>query len=101
MLTDFLPIGSVVLLKNAIKKLVIIGIKPTVVDAKPVEYDYVGVLFPEGYLGGDSNFLFNHEDINDVIFYGYNNPERENFMTLLKAAFEEESDKPTNESSTV
>lgn len=99
MITELLPVGSVVLLKNAIKKLVIIGIKPTAIESEPVEYDYVGVLYPEGFLGADSNFLFNHEDINDVIFVGYNNPERESFLQLLETAFEQSTKAPKEEMS--
>lgn len=64
---NLLPIGSVVLLKDATKKLVIIGI----LQVNPSEnkiYDYLGVPYPEGYVGSDNNFLFNHSDINDIIF---------------------------------
>lgn len=64
---NLLPIGSVVLLKDATKKLVIIGI----LQVNPSEnkiYDYLGVPYPEGYVSSDNNFLFNHSDINDIIF---------------------------------
>ena len=47
---DLLPIGSVVLLKEATKKLVIIG----VLQVNPNEnkiYDYLAVPYPEGYIG--------------------------------------------------
>ena len=77
-----LPIGSVVLLKDATKKLVIIGI----LQVNPGEnkiYDYLGVPYPEGYVGSDNNFLFNHSDINDIIFSGYENPEREAFIKAM------------------
>lgn len=46
---NLLPIGSVVLLKDATKKLVIIGI----LQVNPSEnkiYDYLGVPYPEGYV---------------------------------------------------
>lgn len=79
---DLLPVGSVVLLKDATKKLMIIGI----LQVKPEEnkvYDYLGVPYPEGYVGSDNNFLFNHTDINDVIFTGYTNPERDIFLKAL------------------
>ena len=79
---NLLPIGSVVLLKDATKKLVIIGI----LQVNPSEnkiYDYLGVPYPEGYVGSDNNFLFNHSDINDIIFSGYDNPEREIFIKTM------------------
>lgn len=80
---DLLPVGSVVLLKGGTKKLVIMGIKQASVEEPDDERDYVGVLYPEGYLGNDTFYLFNHEDINDIIFIGYSNPEREEFMALV------------------
>lgn len=81
-----LPIGSVVLLKDATKKLVIIGI----LQVNPQEnkvYDYLGVPYPEGYIGADNNFLFNHDDVNDIIFSGYVNPEREIFINTMELLY--------------
>ena len=46
-------------------------------------FDYLGVPYPEGFLGEDTNFLFNHEDINDIIFTRYDNPERETFIKAI------------------
>lgn len=83
---DLLPVGSVVLLKDATKKLMIIGI----LQVNPTEekiYDYLGVPYPEGFVGADNNFLFNHENINDIIFKGYTNPERENFIKAMEAIY--------------
>lgn len=85
---NLLPIGSIVLLKNATKKLMIIGLKPIKEDEKNVEYDYLGVLYPEGFLGNNSNYVFCHDDINDIIFTGYSNPEREEFVKLINDALE-------------
>ena len=90
MFEELLPIGSVVLLKGGAKKLMVAGIKQIKTDAENdadnKEYDYIGVLYPEGFLGNDSNFLFNHEDINDTVFTGYNNPERAEFIAFLEEA---------------
>ena len=84
---DLLPIGSVVLLKQGIKKLMIIGIKTAKSNEPEKEYDYIGVLYPEGYIGEQGKFLFDHDDINDIIFTGYNNPEREGFLSVLSKAY--------------
>lgn len=92
MFKKLLPIGSVVLLKEGTKKLMIIGIKP-VTSEKPNEiYDYIGVLYPEGFLSNDYNFLFNHENINDVVFTGYNNPEREDFIQVMEEVYQKEAE---------
>ena len=92
MFNDLLPIGSVVLLKEGTKKLMIIGLKPVKQDETQEMYDYIGVLYPEGYLSSDYSFLFNHDDINDVVFKGYNNPERETFINFITAAMNNQTE---------
>jgi len=87
MFDNLLPIGSVVLLKGGIKKIMIIGIKQIREEEPEKEYDYIGVLYPEGFLGADATFLFNHEDINDVVFTGYENPERTEFLAFITEAY--------------
>jgi len=67
-----LPIGSVVHVKGANKNMMIIGI---VVTNNDVEYDYFAVLHPEGYVDNKLTFLFNHEDIDKVLYVGYINSE--------------------------
>jgi len=96
-INKLLPIGSVVLLKAGVKKLMIIGIKQIKTDENDKEFDYIGVLYPEGFLGNETNFLFNHDDINDIIFTGYSNPERAEFLAFIDEAYKklenkEESD---------
>lgn len=86
---EFLPIGSVVLLHGAQKKLVITGILQFNEKDKSVLYDYQGVLYPEGHMGENSVYLFNQEAISDVIFTGYDNPERQTFLKALDAVYEE------------
>lgn len=88
MFENLLPIGSVVLLKEGTKKLMITGIKPVAEEKPDTIYDYIGVIYPEGYLSNEYNFLFNHEDINDVVFTGYHNPERKKFIEFLEENYE-------------
>lgn len=83
---DLLPIGSVVLLKDATKKLVIIGVLQVNAEQNKM-YDYLAVPYPEGYLGSDNNYLFNQSDINDIIFRGYTNPERDIFIEALNILY--------------
>ena len=85
---DLLPIGSIVLLKNGEKKLMIFGIKQTSTDGEEMEFDYIGVMYPEGYLGGEYQFLFNHKDIAEVIFRGYEDAERTEFLVKLAEVYE-------------
>ena len=44
---ELFPIGSVVKLRNGIRPLMIFGIKQTNLETNE-EYDYIGVLYPEG-----------------------------------------------------
>lgn len=80
---NLLPIGSVVLLKGAEKRLMVYGVKQHSPQDSAKEYDYCGVLYPEGNIGGDTTFLFNADDIGMVIFRGYEDEERELFIKNL------------------
>ena len=79
----YLPIGSVVILKNATKKIMISGYFAIDNDEPDIIYDYSGCLFPEGFLGSDQSLLFNHDQIKELFFEGYVNPEQETFSKKL------------------
>lgn len=81
---EYLPIGSVVLLKGAIRKAMIIGIMQSTkeTDGQVKEHDYIAVMFPEGFLNTETMFMFNHDQI--IIYRGYENPERKEFLEKLK-----------------
>ena len=79
---EYLPIGTVVLLKGGEKKVMIYGRKQLAVDDSG-EYDYIACLYPEGNINDDYNFLFNNEDIDEVIFKGYVDSEEEDFQKVL------------------
>jgi len=80
---QLLPIGSIVLLKGGEKRLMVFGIDQ-VDSGTEISYDYSGVLYPEGSLGVESIFLFNHEDIGEVHFFGYSDAERQEFVAELE-----------------
>lgn len=83
---DLLPIGSVVLLRGGNKRLMVFGVKQnSLEDGK--EYDYLGVFYPEGYLGDEYKYLFQHEDIEKVEFIGYQDFERDMFLKRLEEAY--------------
>ena len=79
----FLPIGSVVLLKGAKKKLMIMGYAQIDLEKNDKIYDYCGCLFPEGMISSDKIFVFNHNDIEQVEFKGYMNEEQKSFNERL------------------
>ena len=53
-----LPIGTIVVLKDGYKKLMIIG-RMQLQGKEEKLWDYLGILYPEGYLGEGYTFLFN------------------------------------------
>lgn len=69
-----LPVGSVVTLNGAEKKILIIGTEVKHNDDETL-YDYVGVPYPEGYIDSDIMFLFLQDDIQKVDFIGFMNAE--------------------------
>lgn len=77
----FLPIGSIVMLKDASKKMMITGYLASV-DGETV-FDYSGCLFPEGILSSKQMCLFNHDQIGKLYFTGYENDEQKNFKDNL------------------
>ncbi len=85
--SELLPIGSVVLLKNAQKRLMVCGIGQTDTTANK-DYDYIGVIYPEGSMGEGSQFLFNHSDIDSVIFRGFEDEERNKFIQTLQTVYD-------------
>ena len=85
---ELLPIGSVVLLKDATKRLMVYGVGQTD-ESENVEYDYIGVMYPEGNMGEGTQFLFNHSDIDVIVFRGYEDEERTGFIQRLEGYYKE------------
>ena len=52
------------------------------------EYDYLGILYPEGHIGDQFQYLFNQEDIEEVIFRGFEDDERVEFLNKLTNLYE-------------
>ena len=78
----YLPLGTVVLLKNASKELMIIGYGGINMKKREV-FDYSGCIYPEGSLGSAFGFLFNHDQIEKVISKGYHDEKWDNFIKEL------------------
>ena len=67
----FLPLGTVVLLKNAKHRVMVIGYMTQILNTKKI-YDYSGCMFPEGYVASSQVLAFNHEDIDKIYYIGHN-----------------------------
>lgn len=77
---NLFPIGTVVLLNEGTKKLMIIGILQ---ESQGKRYDYMGVTYPEGFMGPEYMFLFNQEDIQNVFYLGFMDSEYQIFRANL------------------
>lgn len=91
-----LPIGSVVLLKNSTKRIMIIGVCQGMKTEEGTRlYDYAGCVYPEGYISGDKNFLFNQNQIERLYAMGYQDDEqlafKERADEIIKELREKES----------
>ena len=89
-----LPIGSVVLLNDAEKRLMVGGWLPETEDKK--KYDYIGFYYPEGYIDSKQIFAFNHEQITRIDYVGFVDAEFQLFMKRVSDEVETIND--TNES---
>ncbi len=92
----FLPIGTVVLLKEATKKLMITGYCSAVPENPNETFDYVGILFPEGNLIGTEVALFNHDQIGTIVHMGLNDEEFQNLNKEIKELTAAETQKTNN-----
>ena len=85
---ELLPIGTIVLLEDGEKRLMITGIMQSDVSEKGQQYDYLGILYPEGHIGDQFQYLFNHEDIKEIVFRGFEDAERVEFLEKLINMYE-------------
>lgn len=76
-LDKYLPIGTIVFIKNDIVMHMITGYLNKSEDGKVS--DYISVPFPYGFMSDKIITFFNHADIEDIIFLGYEN---DNFKKL-------------------
>ena len=79
----YLPVGTVVLLENGTKRVMINGFCTMDANKPDKIYDYSGELFPEGSLSSDQTLLFDHNQIVRVDHYGLDDQEEKDFKVKL------------------
>lgn len=79
----FLPIGTVVLLKNAEKRIMITGFASMSPETGNKIFDYSGCVYPEGFISYNEVCVFNHEQIDKVFYKGLVDDEEVNFKKEL------------------
>lgn len=78
MYKDLLPLGSVVLLKEGTKRVMICSRIQTRAGEDKI-YDYVACYYPEGIVSPDDMYFFNHDAIERVYFIGFQDEDELNF----------------------
>ena len=84
----YLPIGTVVLLKEATKRVMITGYASISPDTGEKVFDYSGCIFPEGFFDYNQVCVFDHEQISEVFYKGLEDDEEKEFMVNLKEEIE-------------
>jgi len=80
----FLPIGTVVMLKSATKRVMISGFCAITESDKTKIWDYSGCLYPEGFMDSKRTCLFDHDQIQEIYHLGLKEDEEEKaFKTKL------------------
>lgn len=84
MFTGLLPIGSVVVVGDSTKKVMIVGVCQKSTDGRI--FDYSGVVYPEGFLDPQKMFLFNNDQITQIAALGYQDAEQLAFKEKVDIA---------------
>lgn len=79
----YLPIGTICRLEGGVKPLMIVGFCVPNPNNQEEIMDYNGCLYPEGVISSDMNFLFNHEQIEEILYDGFVNDEERAFKLKL------------------
>lgn len=90
----FLPIGSVVIVKGSVKKVLIIA-RAVFAQTEDGEkyFDYGACTYPEGVLG-ENMLYFQHENIAEVIYKGYADEDDKRMLENIESGLKKlESDK--------
>lgn len=82
----YLPLGSVVLMKGAKKRVMITGFAATSPETKDKVWDYIGCMWPEGVISADKNLLFDHKNIDKIYALGYVDEEQKRLMKVIDGA---------------
>lgn len=89
MTEKYLPIGSIVKIKDCDKTIMIMGYYSLEFEQNLKIYDYIGCTYPEGMLVKNNTILFDHKEIVEVIYNGYVNNEYEILNNKLLNKVEE------------
>ena len=92
LVNKYLPVGSIVNVKKMKFPIMITGFCIGDIRKKDTLYDYSGCMYPLGIIDSNKPYLFQHEDIDKVIYYGYISAEYREFNTKLINVVDEHHD---------
>lgn len=79
----FLPLGSIVILKGSVKKLLVVS-RGSIVEGD--FFDYGAFMYPEGMI--DTNIAyFNHDDILKIVHEGFTDDDNDLVLEILDDAY--------------
>lgn len=88
---EYLPLGSIVILRGGVQKIVINARGLVTLSTTPAGYfDYGGSLYPQGIVG-DQILYFNHRDIAKVVFEGYSDDDDKMMVDNINEWYEDSS----------
>ncbi|MBR6690244.1 MAG: DUF4176 domain-containing protein [Bacilli bacterium] len=96
----YLPVGTVVLLKNAKKRIMVTGFAATVPGSNGKIYDYIACLYPEGVISSDKNLLFDHDQIDKIYYMGYIDDEWKQTEIKINEILQKKANTYNNQSQT-
>lgn len=85
-MNTILPIGSVVLLEDISKPVMIFGYLQESLTTEKELFDYVGVPYPEGNINVGTQIGFQMTKIKEVLFEGYKTDDFRHIEELLELA---------------
>ncbi len=98
----YIPLGSVVRLKDANASVMVTGYAAVDEDEETKVYDYAGCRYPEGVIDQDELLLFNHSQIEQIIYVGYEGEEYKKYIKEVETAVKDyEQSKMTKTSNDV
>lgn len=79
----YLPIGTIVMLKDGKKRAMIMGFCSSASENKEKIFDYSGCLYPEGFISSNQILLFDHLQIEKIYHVGLIDEEEKTFKSKL------------------
>ena len=79
---EYLPIGTVVLLKGGEFPIMVTGFQVAFKDDDKV-YDYGACYYPQGIISMEETLAFNHTSIKNILYMGYESEQDKEFKKVL------------------